>query len=187
MASKANPYSKFDEANDTQATAPPPTYNEATGYSKWETDYSGYGSQGQPPPPSNVVLQEEQQRKQQQKGAQQCLFWISLVLVLACAGLLIGLGVTHIEPYLDVRGFSHGICNVTNSTIDYENRHKCGCGKHCSSSYPCLIIKVNVTKDDGIHIPEELTLYDHERELEKRVIILATFKLYTSCFGARFR
>jgi hypothetical protein len=88
-----------------------------------------------------------------------CLVCVYLVLLMTmlCAFIsLVVVGVLVATPYAKAAHFLHTRCAYLRTTWLPEEE-QCSCGKGCSSHYPCLLITVNVTVENGDVVQAILT------------------------------
>ena len=96
--------------------------------------------------------------------------YIMLTLILLSAFLVLVIVITMVcMPYGRVSGFLQADCEVTGAHT-YPTPSICSCGKGCDSHYPCLVIRVQYTDDNGHG--HNASIHDNEVILGKRVSMI---------------
>ena len=104
-----------------------------------------------------------------------CIYLFLTLITLASVVSLIVIGVLILAPFRKAVEY-HSIHCIAQENIDETVERRCSCGKGCSSTYPCLLVKVHLK---GIHNQSDHSssiLYENESMLMRKV----GFKLYLS-------
>ncbi|CAH3043739.1 unnamed protein product [Pocillopora meandrina] len=164
-------------AGSAQQGQQQPSYSQQPG--AFHLYNTGYPRQYYPGP--NVVSGEVNHRRQQEITIQQgiantvvisrryprrsCAYRLTRLGVsffLVGLVLLIVLGVLIVHPTMNDMKLKKAVCTVTSSEMTGEDK-SCSCGRYCSSSYPCLEIRV------GYHASgEEHTAYLYENVYDSK-------------------
>lgn len=153
-------------AGSAQQGQQQPSYSQQPG--AFHLYNTGYPRQYYPGP--NVVSGEVNHRRQQEITIQQgiantvvisrryprrsCAYRLTRLGVsffLVGLVLLIVLGVLIVHPTMNDMKLKKAVCTVTSSEMTGEDK-SCSCGRYCSSSYPCLEIRVGYHASGEEHI-----------------------------------
>ena len=100
-----------------------------------------------------------------------CVYLFLILILLASIVSLIVIGVLILAPFRKVLDYEHAQC-VTLRNPDETIERRCSCGKGCSSTYPCVVIKVHLVgiHNDSASSPTS-TLFENESMLMRKVRI----------------
>ena len=117
--------------------------------------------------------------------SRRCCVFIYLCLALICASSLasvIVVGLIICVPYHSAQEFVDASCRISHFAY-LSSQHVCSCGRRCISSYPCIIVSVEVE-----YIPyvsrdrwEHAQIYEDETKLSRKVRISVSIICYLIC------
>ena len=97
-----------------------------------------------------------------------CIYLFLTLFILASVVSLIVIGVLILAPFRKAVSY-HSIHCIAQENGDDIIERRCSCGKGCSSTYPCLLVKVHL---QGIHNDSDKSasiLYENESMLMRKV------------------
>ena len=96
-----------------------------------------------------------------------CVYLFLTLVLLASLVSLIVIGVLILAPFRRARDYHDGYCVALRNPEEIVER-RCSCGKGCSSTYPCLLVKVHLR---GVHNDSTSSsiLYENESMLLRKV------------------
>lgn len=131
---------------------------------------------------SNVSAAFGQSRFSVRLCVTKCCLGVGIVLGVLGAALLVAFGFLYIKPYTKVKDMTQTLCVVSNVTIAPQLLTTCPCGSDCSTSYPCLQVRVNYTRGDDeaddtdvisdVMLYESYETYSLQRSAEEQVRVL---------------
>jgi hypothetical protein len=94
------------------------------------------------------------------------VYLTTFLLMLSSIVAILVVGVIIVKPYHEVSTFLPTLCSPTHTIRERANRD-CSCGKVCRSQFPCIMITVMITTEDGK--PWTAVMADDETLLTKQV------------------